>query len=407
MVPTPPSDGSKRLAVMDGLRGLAIFLVFWSHSFLTGYRPGIGVGSFSLSVTPLVFGGSLGVELFFFISGFVLFVPYARAELEKRREPTLGHFIDRRFIKIVPSYYLALAAVLAFFNLSVEDENSRPWQILTHLTFTHSFWRGTFAKLSGGVFWTLAIEVQFYVLFPLIATFMRRRPLQTYAFLVAIAAAYRLWLDATGRNYDYFWVLQLPDQIDLFAAGMLAAYVYVKFGHRTAEARVRAWATAAAVLATAALLWLMNDFSDVTQAGGIDAHSVWENDNRFAVSITIAAVALGSLFAQGWWRAIVACPPLVWLSTISYNLYLWHDSIVTQCQVSGFPCAGRATPWASIDPWNQQYFVGYAVVSIAIATLMTYAVERPLLKLGTRGAYERFIRDPLRALAIRAASRPP
>jgi peptidoglycan/LPS O-acetylase OafA/YrhL len=201
--------------------------------------------------------------------------------------------------------------------------------------------------------------------------------------------------------------LQLPDQIDLFGAGMLAAYVYVKFGHRTAEPRVRAWATAAAILATATGLWLINDFSNVTQAGGITGRSVWENDRRFAVSLTIAAIALGSLFAQGWWRAIVACPPLVWLSTISYNLYLWHDSIVTQCQVSGFPCAGRVTPWATINPWNQQYFVGYTVVSIAIATLMTYAVERPLLKMGTRGAYERFIRDPLRALARRAASRPP
>ena len=103
------------MRVLDGLRGLAIALVVLSHSGQTGYRPELDIGRASIALFPLVVAGSLGVEMFFFLSGFVLFLPYARAMVGEGETPTIGHFIDRRFIKIVPSYYLALLATAYFF----------------------------------------------------------------------------------------------------------------------------------------------------------------------------------------------------------------------------------------------------------------------------------------------------
>ena len=97
--------------------------------------------------------------------------------------------------------------------------------------------------------------------------------------------------------------------------------------------------------------------------------------------MTIAVLALGSLFARRWWQRTLANPLLLFLSVISYNLYLWHEAIVVQCSKTGFPCALNADPWRTSRDWGFQYFWMYVIVSIALATLMTFAVERPLLRL--------------------------
>jgi peptidoglycan/LPS O-acetylase OafA/YrhL len=386
----PARGEAGRIAVLDGLRGLAILLVVLTHSFLTGFRPAVTLGPIAMGIEPTVLAGSLGVELFFFLSGFVLFVPYARATLEGRPLPTLAHFLDRRFIKIVPSYYLAVLVTAFLFYIPADVEQHRVSQIVRHLTFVHPFWYDSMYGIVGA-FWSLGVEVQFYVVFPFLAALMRRWPLATYGALFAIGEGFRIWLQQTKRNGDFFWVCQLPAQIDLFALGMLCAYGYVAVGRRLDGRRVAAIATAVAVAATAFGTWLLNDFSHVTKTMSVADHQSWQNDHRAIVSLTIAAIALGSLFGQRWWRAVVANPPLLWLSTISYNLYLWHEAIVTQCWKTGFPCAGIANAWQVDRHWDRDFFATYIGLSLLIAAIVTYGVERPLLRLGTRGAFEALV----------------
>ena len=381
------SRSSEHLAVLDGLRGLAIVLVVITHSFVTEYRPAVSFGPIAFGLEPVVLAGSLGVELFFFISGFVLFLPYAGAMCGERPLPSLGHFIDRRFIKIVPSYYLAVVVTAFFFFLPAEVEGRRFGEIVRHLTFAHSFWRESiFALVSA--FWSLAIEVQFYAIFPALAALMRRWPLATYVAMLAIGEGFRIWLTATQRNQDFYWVCQLPAQLDLFGLGMICALAFVRNRVRLGEPRIARAATAVAVAALAFGTWLLDDFSHVTKTGSVADHQSWQSDHRLVVSLTIAALALGSLFAVPAWRRIVANPVLVWLSGISYNLYLWHEAILTQCLNTGFPCAGIPAPW-NVDPnWKTHFFWAYAGISIVVATVVTYGFERPLLRMGTRGTVE-------------------
>ncbi len=376
------------LAVLDGLRGLAIVLVVITHSFITGYRPAAALGPVSIGLEPLVLAGSLGVELFFFISGFVLFVPYARAACGERSVPTLRHFIDRRFIKIVPSYYLTLGIAAFLLFVPADVEAARVPQLISHTLFAHTFWHESiFAFVSA--FWSLGIEVQFYVLFPAIAAAMRRWPIPTYLTLLAIGEAYRIWLQVSAHNHDFYWVCQLPGQIDLFGLGMLAAYGYTRFRTHANVTRVRAYGTAGAVAAFAFGIWLLDDFSHVTKTLRVEDHQSWQNDHRLIVAFTIAALALGSLFAADWWRSLVANPLLVWLSGISYNLYLWHDAIIVQCSKTGFPCSGIPNPWQTQTHWDITFFWTYVGISVAVAWTITVAFERPLLALGTRGVVER------------------
>ena len=390
-LPVKNDDSSRsHFAVLDGLRGLAIILVVATHSFVTGYRPSISLGPVAIGFEPLVLAGSLGVELFFFISGFVLFLPYARAMLGQGTRPTLAHFIDRRSIKIVPSYYIASVLAAFLFFLPPEIEARRWLEILRHASFTHPFWQNSMFSIVSA-FWSLGIEVQFYVLFPLIAACMRRRPLTTYAVLLAAGEGFRLWLRATHLNENFYYVCLLPAQLELFALGMLSAYGFMRFRHLLRQPLVERWATAVALAAFAVGIWLLNDFSHVTKTMGVADHQSWQCDHRLIVGFTIAALTLGSLFALPAWRAVVANPLLVWLSTISYNLYLWHEAVLVQCEHTGFPCDGIANPWQVDRHWDIDFFATYVGVSLAIAVVMTYGVERPLLRLGSRAAFEAFV----------------
>jgi len=396
---TRARTNGEHLAVLDGLRGLAIVLVVITHSFITGYRPAAGLGPFSIGLEPVVLAGSLGVELFFFISGFVLFTPYARAARGERAVPTLGHFIDRRFIKIVPSYYLALGIAAFLLFLPGDVEAARVPQLVSHAVFAHTFWHESiFAFVSA--FWSLGIEVQFYVLFPALAAAMRRWPIPAYLAMLAVGESYRIWLQVSTHNQDFFWVCQLPGQIDLFGLGMLAAHGYTRLQKHAADARVRTYGTALAVAAFASGTWLLDDFSRVTKTLRVEDHQSWQNDHRLVVSFTIGALALGSLFAAAWWRNLIANPLLVWLSGISYNLYLWHDAILVQCSKTGFPCSGIPNPWQTQPHWDRTFFWTYVGISVFVAWTVTVAFERPLLALGTRGVFE-CIRHSLARTVVR------
>ena len=380
-----------RLPVLDGLRGLAIVLVVATHSFLTGYRPALNVGPVAVGFEPLVLAGSLGVELFFYLSGFVLFLPYAQATLGWRAPPTLAHFIDRRVIKIVPSYYLALLVTAALFYLPPDEAARRSLEIFRHLAFVHPFWYESMFAIQSP-FWSVGIEVQFYFLFPLIAAAMRRKPASTCMLLLLIGEGFRLWLRAAGLSQNFYYVSQLPAQIDLFGLGMFSAYLFTRLDRPARRPRVEIGAGIVAALALVAFVWLLNDLSHMTKVGSAGDHQAWQCDHRLIVGATLTFFTLGSLLAAPMWRRAVANPLLMWLATISYNLYLWHGAIVVQCTHTGFPCAGIATPWLSDPNWGSDFFWSYLLVSLALATLVTYTFERPLLRLGTRGVFERVTR---------------
>jgi len=394
------SDEAGHVRVLDGLRGLAIAFVVLAHSGQTGYRPELDIGRASIALFPIVVAGSLGVEMFFFLSGFVLFLPYARAMVGEGEPPTIGHFIDRRFIKIVPSYYLALLATAYFFLQPSSVAPRLTGEVARHLAFVHTFWPESLSSISGP-FWTLGIEVQFYVLFPLIAACMRRAPVRTYLAMLAVGEGWRLYLVNFGLNEDPYWVSQLPGQIDLFGIGMISAYAFIRLRQYRSNVRLSRTATVLAICAAGAIVWFLEDLSAVTIATGEGAHQAWHNGHRLIFGATLALLTLASIFAQAWWRAIVGNPLLVWLSVISYNLYLWNCTIVVQCAATGFPCSGNAAPWSLGGDWGSRFFWSYIAISIAIAALVTYGIERPLLRLGTRGLLEAIWARVRRPLAFR------
>lgn len=171
-----PSPRPRRVfASLDGLRGLAILLVVWCHTdaALSGY----------VRTWPLdhVLGGAAatGVELFFVLSGFLLFLPFARAIIAGDHWPSVGQFYVRRALRILPGYYILIPMFLLLahlfpYGVALRHAGSLP--VLLGLALMYDFQNDASNLVTGfdGPLWTLAIEWQFYLLLPWLAHALAR-----------------------------------------------------------------------------------------------------------------------------------------------------------------------------------------------------------------------------------------
>ena len=391
--PVAPEPVAAHVRALDGLRGIAVLLVVLYHLWLHSGWWVIGVPGRPTdeSLEFVQYNGLLGVELFFFISAFCLFYPHAKAMYGLAPVPTLRRYSYRRAIKILPSYLLCLVlsgTVLSEFSpVGTQVGWLTDWGL--HLTFLHNLLPGTLGTFNG-VFWSLAVEVQFYLVFPLLARAARRFPVPTVAAMVVVAVGYRVWARSRPVPVFQFWDNMLPGFLDLFAMGMLAAWLVVLVRRHAAAAQRLAPAFSVLALAgTATLLTMFRWVYDLRFDPGQPI--VWQSENRQYIAVLFLCIAVPSVFALGAWQKILANRVFVFLSTISYNLYLWHLTIALLIKKRGWLPAG--TPDPTHDPqWQAVYMVVVIAVSIAVATVITYAFERPLLRLGVRGAV-RALRD--------------
>jgi peptidoglycan/LPS O-acetylase OafA/YrhL len=362
--------------VVDGLRGIAILLVLIYHTWLFSWlTPELTVLGHSVPVDVVARSGYLGVELFFAISGFVLFFPHAEFALHGGALPGLRDFAYRRFIKIVPSYVLALAATAVVAAPLFHSARDLAAALANHIFFAQNSWNDAFGPVNS-VFWSLAIEVQFYLFFPAIARAFRRRPLLAAALMIALALGYRyatvnccLQTETVER--------QLPAFLDVFALGMLAAYAVVFLRTRVAGLERYRWAfTLAAALCVCACFALLQGADAVTYENG--GRERWILAHRTLMAATVAALAVASCFAARWWRALIANPVFVFLSVLSYNLYLWHTLILIWMWRHDVPRAATANPHD--DPHWKLVYIGLGwSVCLAVSAAITYFIERPLL----------------------------
>jgi peptidoglycan/LPS O-acetylase OafA/YrhL len=353
----PSSQSFERLDVLDGLRGLAIALVVWYHAWLVS-----GQG-----VAPLNFvaeAGFLGVDLFFFISGFCLFYPYAKADRAGRKGPTTRRFFVRRAVKILPSYFLALAVFAVVYHARFASPAEAAVQIASHLTFLHTLSPLTFGAISGPL-WTIGVEVQFYLLFPLICPFFRKRPVVAYGLLIAFSELYRFVVGHTGLGSTFLFINQLPAYLDVFGSGMFASYVFTTLGH-PATARSRQLYTIGSIAAFAVVIAALAEVTAISRAADIYAAYDWVNAGRIAIGPLCVILALSTSFAVRRWRSVVSSRVLAFLSMISYNLYLWNLEIVVWYHQAGLQ------PLAT--------FVLGIATALLLATAITYAIERPILE---------------------------
>ena len=363
--------------VVDGLRGFAILWVLCYHTWLfSWYTPALRAFGADVPIDVLPRVGYLGVDLFFLISGFCLFVPHARSAVAgARTDVPLRAFAWRRAVKIVPSYALALVVTVPFALEYLSGSQSIWFALLNHAAFVHNFYDDAFGK-ANSVFWSLAIEVQFYLVFPALAFAFKRAPFPVAGTMIALALAYRHALAGCCLLQEAV-MRQLPAYLDVFACGMLAAYVVTWLHARRVHAvPARVAFTFAAAGSAAVAFALLQTCSAVqyTPAG----RETWDLWGRTELALLFFAFLVASCFALRLWRAAIANPILVFLSLVSYNVYLWHTLVLIWLWKHRVLHAATPNPHDD-DHWKFAYIATGWTIVFLIATAITYFVERPLL----------------------------
>lgn len=384
---------TRRIPELDGLRVLLVFLVswyhFWQQSWLTPR-----IGSFSLDF--LLRAGYMPVDGLILLSGFLLFLPYARTMFEGEPMPSVRQFYQRRFMRIVPSYVFVLLLTLFVIALPYglyASSATLAKDLAAHLTFTHTFFRFSYLNTQlGGVTWTLAIEMQAYFLFPLIARLAMKNTAGTTGFMFAIAWMFRglcLW---QMTSYDMV-VNQLPNFLDVYAIGILSAIAYVKLTQlwRLAK-RPLIWqtlATAIVVLGTWGLLrviWAQaySPAHNLIQAGQMMRRTT------FAALLAVVMVALP--FALLPLRLLMGNRLMHYLSAVSLNYYLVHQTIAVHLKRLHIPPSVAELPnQAGEAAWQYPYTWLCFGLSLLIAAAITLLIEKPCA-LALKKLFSRFDR---------------
>ena len=212
---SPPSEDRQYIASLTGLRGVAAMMVFIYH--YSALNPGIRldlsiplVGS--ILQFPLGLGGS-GVDIFFVLSGFLLTLPFARSALGAAPKPALARYFKRRFLRVFPAYYAQLFLILIVGAWFVSWRPQTAGTFIAHLfMFFNIGWNPVPPVV--GVWWTLPVEMGFYLLLPLLALFMRpaRWVLVVVAGLI-LSVAYRSWCAAHFGSLSPEHVVQAAVQL--------------------------------------------------------------------------------------------------------------------------------------------------------------------------------------------------
>lgn len=382
-----------RFPGIEGVRAVAALSVLIYHVWLYG-PPGTaeqsGLGPFGRVMPDFAFG----VILFFTLSGFLLYRPFAAALLREQERPSFTRYLRNRALRILPAYWVIL--VLVSFALQAAlvrdaagelrtDALHDPVLLLQNLLLLQNY--SPDGVVTGiGPAWSLAVEVVFYLLLPLLALMglQLARPARTRqerrlaAFAPAVlllavglcgkaAAAYLVPGTGGGWNADWHSVLERSflTQADLFAFGMVLAVVHVdaedglvRFGRRTRW--IAAGVAVAAYLVTAKM----------TSYGQL-GNSPFNTLMAFAAALLLALVVL----PHSGWRpltAILDSRLLVWIGLVSYSLFLWHEPLVRFLDDRGLTVGGDAGMFANLA------LVGSLALALSMATYCL--VERPALR---------------------------
>jgi len=227
----------KRLAVINGLRGYAILGVIYFHLIGVFFnRPGwysFSLGGFPIFPLTYLGHGWLGVDLFFLLSGFVLYLPYANGTRQIKTGSNLWSFYKNRASRLMPLYYISLIISIFFI---VHDSNIHDWSFWKNMilmfTVTFNFTKETFIPSYNYVLWSLGIEVLFSVVFPLLIWLIVKKGIIKLCVVIFYLSFIVRIISVFYPAYNVAPHLNmikdsLFGRLDDFATGMLICHWYV------------------------------------------------------------------------------------------------------------------------------------------------------------------------------------
>jgi peptidoglycan/LPS O-acetylase OafA/YrhL len=333
-----------RIRQLDGIRALAILAVLIHHNFRT----------------PLLWAG---VDLFFVLSGFLI-----SGILLARKDAGDGYFdyfYTRRACRILPPYIAVCIAAGLIFGF----HKFTPWYIFVFFAMNLNglFWPSYQLPLP---FWSLAVEEQFYLGWPLVILFVSEKVLLRIALFIVLASPFIRAIATPFFPNHYFIYYLTPFRADLLCAGTVLA---IFWRHRDAatESFLRRFGWTGTVFGFAVLALLQ--FSPRFHLGNNTPEA---NGLVYSLSLLGCVSLIGwSLVDEGWLTAFLTWRPLRFIGRISYTMYLVGSMVkvlVLRYVHNGY--AAFALDLAGTILW---------------ATVSWYLLESPMMKLGSRFKFKR------------------
>ncbi|MBB2941186.1 peptidoglycan/LPS O-acetylase OafA/YrhL [Actinoplanes lutulentus] len=366
----------QRLPALDVVRVVGALAVVGHHvGFATGVNTGGGV-----------WGGWLarldsGVAVFFVLSGFLLFRPWAQAQTTGGRKPTTGRYLWRRVMRVLPAYWVAVVVCLLLLDRN-SDATRADW--IRHFTLTQIY-QGAELRHGLSQTWSLCTEVVFYLLLPIIGALLtagRKRTGRPWAIIAGGIVITAVWVALIGAGVlsPSLHTMWLPAYGLWFGAGMLLASVHVslrnglrprwRFLDGIAAAPLACWAAALAVYAIAT--------TPIAGPPGLGEPTAAEFGTKM-ILYTLLAVLITIPLAFGPQtrsKELFSSPSARWLGTVSYGIFLWHPFVLEMFyQVTGRP------------EFTGGFWETYLVVAgggTVLAALSFYMIERPAQRFSHR-----------------------
>ena len=368
---TRVTSSGRYMPEIDGLRFVAIMAVILYHShvfFFAKPIPDSICSPISWDWLNYAMGhGWFGVQVFFVISGFVLALPFASQHLEGKRAVDLKNYYSRRVVRIGFPYIIALTAgLITSLALGMQFSEALRCYALG-LIYSYSAFSDGLLNPILYVSWTLEIEIQFYLLAPLLGkVFALRSSWARISTLVISMFAICLlsdelsrWLSTELRAHS------ILGQLQFFLAGLLLAEFYISYWkHRSSRAEVRCIWDFVGICA-----WLFIPFSL-----HLEGFSHWR---AFLVLLAFSCVLKGSLL-----KRILSFRLFSTIGGMCYSIYLFHGACLEIFVRHVFALFIEE----STGVWPRNLFLLGILTTMTILTccLAYYFIERPSMMWGSK-----------------------
>lgn len=341
---------------LDHLRALAALIVFFFElKFRTKW---LAPSPFSI---PLIDQGHIGVTLFMVLSGFLF------AQIVGDKTMNVRNFYFDRILRIYPLFFAVVFA--GYCAESVVHGGTRPVEFLLSLLPISNLFRDKYGAL-GGMLWSVAIELQFYLIFPILWTSLRQSGWRGYALLLGFLLSIRLAVYIATGTVHHFAYFTIFGCLDAFLFGCMASELRTRFGWS-----FPAWLPLVILGVISVTIWLLFDGDRFFHVGGsgVSQSPVW------IVWPTIQAVLMATLLIT--YLGARSMPAMRWLAyvgKISFSIYAWQILIfyATLPVIRGLPSNAFLT----------SYSAGLLVLPILIAfSAMSFRlIEKPFLDMRIR-----------------------
>lgn len=382
---------------LDGLRAVALIFIVMFHTWQQSWI----FANIQLTKTIKLFDleiiqryGYIAIDIFFVLSGFCLFYPIARDMLGESKFTGWKQFFIKRARRIYPSYILMLALCLIFPALSyvVYDTNSAAdvaKHFISHVFFVHT-WNSKTLSSTISTAWTMGIEVQFYLLFPLICIPFRKKPVLTFLGMVIAGMGLRLWLVGNVNVSPMIMHAIMPEYLDVFGWGMICAYFVVYARNKLkCIGELKLYMTIISALfvlaAVGYIYWLRG--ASLPKEYSTDVYFRFIYRGLFAM--IIAGFIFTACFSYDFWqRKIWGNKFFIFLSSISYTVYLWHQNIYILLKKLNIPYSNANPVMNDRTAMEGMVFI-CITASIIIGVIVTKYIEGPIVKYGYKGCAEK------------------